>query len=189
MVYNKNINLVFVAIIIFLVAGCAKKPVVKPEPVPEPVAIVPSVEVSTPVPVSTEQEPEDSLMVEEPTLRDKEYLPVPELKPIYFGYDDDKLNKSERSSLSQNAEWLKNNPDMEIVIEGHCDERGTVEYNLALGDRRAKAVRKYLMYLGISGSRIATISYGEEKPVEFGHDETAWSKNRRAEILARQTQE
>ncbi|MEW6557439.1 MAG: peptidoglycan-associated lipoprotein Pal [Elusimicrobiota bacterium] len=147
--------------------GCAKKPVVKPiEPVKPP-------EVIEPVPA------------EEPSLRGKEYRKVPQLETVYFDYDDARLRADARETLSKNAKWLKENNDVEIVVEGHCDERGTIDYNLALGDRRAKAVRSYLLKLGIKGNRIATISYGEEKPVDFGHDENAWSKNRRAEMLGR----
>ncbi|MBN1383725.1 MAG: peptidoglycan-associated lipoprotein Pal [Elusimicrobia bacterium] len=122
---------------------------------------------------------------EEPSLRGKEYKEVGELQNVYFDYDVAILRADARTVLSRNAEWLKSNPDVEIIIEGHCDERGTTDYNIALGDRRAKAVRKYLMKLGIEGNRMATITYGEEKPVAFGHDERSWSKNRRANMLGR----
>jgi len=161
-------------------AGCAKKPVVKPQspPVVEPEPVVEPIADGTPSAPSDEP-------AEEPSLRGKEFKETENLKKIYFDYDDDKLNVEARSVLSDNSLWLKKNQDVEVLIEGHCDERGTVEYNMALGDRRAKAVRRYLMKLGVSGKRIATISYGEEKPVDFGHDENAWAKNRRAETLGR----
>jgi len=173
-------KIAFLMSILFLIGlgGCAKKPIVRPHP--ESVAETETV--VEPVVVSTSAAEEQA---EEPSLRGKEYKETENLKKVYFDYDDDKLTAETRSILSDNALWLKKNQAVEIIIEGHCDERGTIEYNLALGDRRAKAARKYLMRLGVSGKRIATISYGEEKPADFGHDENAWAKNRRAEILGR----
>lgn len=159
-------------------AGCAKKPVIKPQPVVEAEPVVEPVAVSTEAAVPDDQ-------VDEPSLRGKEYKEAESLKKIFFEYDDDKLTSEARTVLADDALWLKKNTEVEVLIEGHCDERGTIEYNLALGDRRAKTVRKYLMKLGVSGKRVATISYGEEKPADFGHDDAAWAKNRRAEILGR----
>jgi peptidoglycan-associated lipoprotein len=102
------------------------------------------------------------------------------INDIYFDYDDHTLSSEARSTLSGNASHLKEMSTMRVTIEGHCDERGTTEYNLALGQRRADAARNYLVDLGIDGSRLSTISYGEERPFETGHDESAWSQNRRA---------
>ena len=85
-----------------------------------------------------------------------------------------------RSILDTNARFMENNPSLLVQIEGHCDERGTVEYNIALGHRRSQAVKDYLVSLGVDASRIDTVSYGEERPADSGHDESAWSKNRRA---------
>jgi peptidoglycan-associated lipoprotein len=102
------------------------------------------------------------------------------LNDIYFDYDDHTLSSEARSTLSGNASHLKELSTMRVTIEGHCDERGTTEYNLALGQRRADAARTYLVDLGIDASRLATISYGEERPFEAGHDESAYSQNRRA---------
>lgn len=104
-----------------------------------------------------------------------------ELKTIYFGYDKDELTDAARSTLRQNANWLKASPQWNVVLEGHCDERGTIEYNLALGQRRANSVRSYMASLGVDASRVRTVSYGEERPVDNGHNEAAWAKNRRAE--------
>lgn len=104
-----------------------------------------------------------------------------ELKTIYFGYDKDELTDAARATLRQNANWLKANPQWNVVLEGHCDERGTIEYNLALGQRRANSVRSYMASLGVDASRVRTVSYGEERPVDNGHNEAAWAKNRRAE--------
>ncbi len=84
---------------------------------------------------------------------------------------------------SVNAQALRQNSEAPVVIEGHCDERGTVEYNLALGDKRAKAVKDYLVWLGIDSSRLATVSYGKERPADLGHHEAAWAQNRRAEFV------
>ena len=105
------------------------------------------------------------------------------LNTVYFAFDSSALSTSTRRTLSANAEFLKNNPKASIQIEGHCDERGGVQYNLALGERRAMAVRNYLSALGISTSRMSTISYGKERPLAFGHDEESWSKNRRANFV------
>ncbi|HWO57095.1 MAG TPA: peptidoglycan-associated lipoprotein Pal [bacterium] len=107
------------------------------------------------------------------------------LKTIYFDFDKYNLRDDARRVLDANAEILRNNPEMNILIEGHCDERGTDEYNLALGERRAQAAREYLIRLGIDPSRINVISYGEERPVAPGHDEESWALNRRGEFVPR----
>lgn len=99
---------------------------------------------------------------------------------IYFEFDKSSLTEEARLILKAKALFLSENSDKDITIEGHCDERGTSEYNLALGDRRAKSVKSYLQGLGISGQRMVTTSYGEEMPIDTGHNETAWAKNRRA---------
>ena len=104
------------------------------------------------------------------------------LKTIYFDYDSYSLRPDALSALSQNADMIKQAPGVIVQIAGHCDERGTQEYNLALGERRALAVREHLMKLGVSGDRMVTISYGEEFPAEMGSSESAWAKNRRAEF-------
>lgn len=105
------------------------------------------------------------------------------LKTIYFAFDSSALSDAARSTLEENATWLKMTEAVEIQIEGHADERGGQQYNLALGERRARAVKDYLEALGVSSARISTFSYGKEKPVAYGHDEEAWSKNRRANFV------
>jgi peptidoglycan-associated lipoprotein len=105
-----------------------------------------------------------------------------ESEPIYFDYDEWDLKSTARENLRKKAVWLSSNADYSILIEGHCDERGTNEYNLALGDRRAEIAKKYFVNLGIPEQRIQTISYGEEKPSALGHGEEAWAKNRRDEF-------
>lgn len=102
------------------------------------------------------------------------------LNDIYFDFDSSSLTPRAQEILKSNASWLKSNPSVVVEIEGHCDERGTIEYNLALGDRRARGVKDYLVNLGVSSSRMRTISFGEEMPLDPGHNETAWAKNRRA---------
>lgn len=104
------------------------------------------------------------------------------LKPVYFDFDSSAVRADQISVLQSNAALLKQAPNAYIQVAGHCDERGTQEYNLALGERRALAVREYLVKLGISGDRIVTISYGEESPAQMGSNEAAWAMNRRAEF-------
>jgi peptidoglycan-associated lipoprotein len=102
---------------------------------------------------------------------------------VLFDYDSARIRPSEESKLEAVAAYLKSNPG-KLVIEGHCDERGTAEYNRALGEHRALAARDELVRLGVDASRMSTISYGKERPADPGHDETAWSKNRRCEFVA-----
>ena len=102
--------------------------------------------------------------------------------PIYFDFDKSEIRPDMRAVLDKNARFLMGNPTLLIQIEGHCDERGTVEYNIALGHRRSQATKDYLISLGVDASRIDTVSYGEERPSDSGHDESAWSKNRRAKF-------
>lgn len=110
--------------------------------------------------------------------------PVPELalKTVHFDYDSAVLTDVARRVLDENVAWLKANGTVAIQIEGHCDERGTEEYNMNLGARRAKTVMQYLMRNGIAENRLFTISFGEQAPVDPGHDESAWWKNRRVEF-------
>lgn len=105
-----------------------------------------------------------------------------ESENIYFDFDKSDLKPEARAILDKKAKWLRAHPEFNLVIEGNCDERGTPEYNLALGERRAIAAWKYLNALGISGDRMTTISYGEERPAYLGHNERAWAKNRRDEF-------
>jgi len=102
---------------------------------------------------------------------------------IYFAFDSSDLSQEAKHTLLRKDYYLKNNMGDAITIEGHCDERGTNEYNLALGERRAESAKKYLVSLGVDASRMETVSYGEERPVDSGHDEAAWSKNRRAHFV------
>ena len=105
------------------------------------------------------------------------------LQTIYFDFDSYKLSDAARASLVNNAESLKKDAVDKVRIEGNCDERGSDEYNLALGERRAKAAMQYLITMGIPADRLTFISYGKEKPVDPGHDEAAWAKNRRDDFI------
>jgi peptidoglycan-associated lipoprotein len=105
------------------------------------------------------------------------------LKDIHFAYDSYELDEPARNQLRDNGTWLKDHSQAKIEIEGHCDERGTVEYNLALGAKRARAAKDYLVALGVSGDRLTTISYGEELPLCHEHDESCWQQNRRAHLV------
>lgn len=105
------------------------------------------------------------------------------LKTVFFAFDSSALDSSAKEAMNSNAEFLKANSKVDIQVEGHCDERGGRQYNLALGERRAKSVLEYLVAMGVESKRISTISYGNERPVSEGHDESAWSKNRRANFV------
>ena len=105
------------------------------------------------------------------------------LKDIHFDFDKYDIRRADEEILKENAVFLKKNPKMKIQIEGHCDERGTVEYNLALGERRANNTKKFLVSLGIPSDRISAISYGKERPFDKGHHEEAWARNRRAHVV------
>jgi len=104
---------------------------------------------------------------------------------IHFEYDKSRLIPEAKEILRRKARWLKAHPNASVIIEGHCDERGTNAYNMALGDRRATAAKSYLVDLGIASRRMATISYGEERPLDLRHNEGAWAKNRRAQFVLR----
>ena len=105
-----------------------------------------------------------------------------QFSPVYFDYDSAKIKPSELVKLKSVVESLKGN-SKKMIVEGHCDERGTAEYNRALGERRAQAARAELARMGIDAGRLSTISYGKERPIEPSHDDTAWSRNRRAEFV------
>ncbi len=107
-----------------------------------------------------------------------------EFADIHFDYDKFSLNEGDRDILKKHTDWLNKNKEMMIVVECHCDERGTAEYNLALGERRANAAAKFLVDLGIDANKVKTISYGKELPLDPGHNEEAWTKNRRAHFVA-----
>lgn len=105
------------------------------------------------------------------------------LQTVFFDFDSSTLSGSAKETAKANAEFLKANATVDVQVEGHCDERGSIQYNLALGERRAKSVRDYLVAMGVASNRVSVISYGKEKPLAFGHDESAWGRNRRATFV------
>ncbi len=156
--------------------ACGKK-LIKPEAAKE---TGPQIKVTEGLGIITEED-EDSKA--ELNIRGKTFKQISALENVYFDFDKYSIKPEAKEILAKNIEWLQKHPDREILITGHCDERGTVEYNLALGDKRAKAVRDYYYRSGIAFSRMATISYGKEKPLRPGHNEESWAKNRRTETL------
>jgi len=147
--------------------GCGPKPAPEPEPIPEP---------PPPPPDTTVQEPEP------PPPPPKVVITEDQFQIAFFDFDKYNLKTEAREALEFNARILKENPDVKVLIEGHCDERGTVEYNLALGEKRARAAMEYITSLGVAADRLDIVSYGKERPVALGHDENSWSKNRRAKF-------
>jgi peptidoglycan-associated lipoprotein len=116
----------------------------------------------------------------------KEYRANDALKAIYFDFDKSAVRPADAKTLDASAQWLKSNPGYVLLIEGHCDDRGTNDYNLALGDRRAKAAMNHLVAQGVPGDRITTVSYGEERPSCTEKNEGCWSKNRRSQFLIKE---
>lgn len=162
-----------------LVVACSPKPKPAPPPLaPTPTPTVVTLEptpVPTPTPAPRSQEDDIKAMSLD---RVSSYL-----KPAFFDYDKADLRADARDVLAADATWLKAHPAVLFTIEGHCDERGTAQYNLALGDRRANAAKEYLVSLGIDAGRAKTVSYGNERPFATGHDEDSWAKNRRAHFV------
>jgi len=161
------------ALIAGFAASCAKKAKEAP-PTPPP---APAQAETPPTPPAPPPTPPPSSPAPEPTKV--------EFEPAFFDFDSYKLRDDARSVLGHDARVLRENGDVHVTIEGHCDERGTVEYNQALGEKRAQAARDYLVAAGIDASRIQTISYGKERPFAEGHDESAWQQNRRAHLVTR----
>ncbi|HBA70698.1 MAG: peptidoglycan-associated lipoprotein [Geobacteraceae bacterium GWC2_55_20] len=182
-----------IALAALLIGGCANKEVVKGEegivPKAEPAkveAAKPEVKpMEQPKPVEQAKPMEEiapAKQVEQQAA--KSSVAEAAFETIYFDFDKSDLRQDARDVLSKNAEiMLKSKPEAKIQIEGHCDERGSAEYNLALGERRAKSSLQYLVTLGIKPDRLSIISYGKEKPAVQGSDEAAWAKNRRSEFV------
>ncbi len=156
---------------ILVLTGCPKKP----EETAMPEAQKPAVEEPAPAPAPAEVKPEPA---------ERSAAAAAGLKPIYFDFDRSFIRDDAKDIMKENASWLKANPRVKVRIEGNCDERGTIEYNQALGQRRASAAKKYLTDLGISASRVSLISYGKEKPVCSNATEDCWQQNRRDDLVA-----
>ena len=184
---RKAPSFAFIAIVAmtFFALGCQNK--AKPKTVPE----TPSIEAETPrehaqaepAPPVAEPFPQtgvDKTAVSEGSIDELNRQGV--LRTVYFGYNSNEIDEEAKATLQVNAAWLKAHGKYTVEIGGHCDERGSIGYNVALGDRRAASVKSYLAGVGVGGGQLITVSYGEEKPADQGHDETAWAKNRRAEF-------
>ncbi|MBI2883651.1 MAG: peptidoglycan-associated lipoprotein Pal [Candidatus Methylomirabilis oxyfera] len=195
-------TITLVLVTLFL-TGCPKRPEVV-ETVPKPMA--PQGEVGAPAPKVAAPEEKSPTEVTAPSPEAKstpEAGAVPEakiaeaevgreaaaavqaieMKDIYFDFDQSAIREDSRKLLNENVEWFRKHSAAKVTIEGHCDERGSSEYNLALGERRARATRDYLVAAGIAANRIGTISFGKERPFASGHDESAWKWNRRAHFV------
>jgi peptidoglycan-associated lipoprotein len=185
-------SLILLAVVVALSAGaCQKKvpPVARPIPPPPPIT---SPEPARP-PAPPEPVREPPVTPPAPIVEDKmlsasldEINKNSPLKPVFFGYDSSDISAEAQKILEGNAEVMKKYKSWVITVEGHCDERGTAEYNLALGERRAVSARTYLVSLGIPAERIRVVSYGKEFPFDPGHTEEAWGKNRRDHFVVTQ---
>jgi peptidoglycan-associated lipoprotein len=195
---RSSMSLLFVAGVLIgslVLLGCPKRPEVMqagPAAVGSPAAVAPPTTPAAPPVPKTGETP-----VTRPTPPSE--VPVQPAKPagpaaaapmaasplkdLFFDYDKSVIRDDQKGVLGENVSWLKGNASAKITVEGHCDERGTAEYNLGLGERRAKAVKDYLIAAGIAADRISTISYGKERPFVLGHDESAWKWNRRGHFV------
>ena len=160
------------AVLAVFTAGCTKA--VKPA-APAPVTAAAPATVAQPAPAAPAAAPQVSPL-------DDPSSPLAQ-RIVYFDFDKSDIKPEFLDTLTAHAKYLVANPTQKIRIEGYTDERGTVEYNIALGDRRAQAVRRFMLFQGVSADQISTVSYGEAHPADAGHDETAWAKNRRAVIV------
>lgn len=159
---------VFVLFFSLILIGCGKKTVTGPEAVGDQTAMGPS------EPLETDAVAGDNIM---------EGRTSAPMLPVYFDFDASAIRADQVERIETNGDFLKENPEITIRIEGNCDPRGTKEYNLALGERRAQSAKKYLANLGIDASRLNTISWGEEKLLLYGHDELSWAQNRRDDFV------
>jgi len=173
-------KIALLAIPMAFAAGCSSKPApVAASSAPAPAA--------TPAPTPVAETRPTPRPTPEPTetlpavgdINKKGYL-----KDAFFDFDRYDIRADQRGPVTANAEWLRKWPTVKIRVEGHCDERGTAAYNMALGEKRASAVKEYLESMGIDASRVEIISYGKERPFDTGHDEAAWAQNRRGHLVA-----
>ncbi len=184
MKYGRILGIIFLMMIFAF--ACAKKEVVKPKavtPVPEVKKAVPEEKVPEEL---TAEAVEAAKIREEELAREralKREIATFEEEDIHFDFDKYNIRPDAAEILQRKAEWLKTHPDVHLLVEGHCDERGTEEYNLALGERRANSTKQFLLNLGVDVSCMSTISYGEERPIDPRHNEEAWAKNRRAHFV------
>ena len=180
-----------------LIGACARRPNIPVVAAPPPTAPAPAVvapappppapaPVAPPAPAPPPPAPVVTAAPAPPPPAPKEFQPNDNVKPIYFDFDKSVIRPGDAKILDASAAWLKSNGSQLLLIEGHADERGTTEYNLALGDRRAKAAMNYLVAQGISADRMTIVSYGEERPVCTEHTEACWAKNRRDQFKVKE---
>jgi peptidoglycan-associated lipoprotein len=172
-----------------VVSGCAKRPATTQAAAPAPTGAA-TTTASTPSAPSQMQPggtPGGGTATPPTTARPavKDFAAIADLADIFFDFDKYDIRPGDAKTLDANASWLKSNPNHLVLIEGHCDERGTNEYNLALGERRAKSTMNYLVSQGVQANRITIISYGEERPQCTEHNEACWAKNRRSHFLVK----
>jgi peptidoglycan-associated lipoprotein len=172
---KSTISLLIALVFLLMLNACAKKPV------------APVAEIAPAAPVVLTEAADSGKAPAGPSTEPVSEAAAPagsvlNLEKVFFEFDAYTLTPQSREILARNAEWLRQNPAARLTVEGHCDERGSDEYNLALGQRRADAAKNYLVSLGIAAERLTGISYGEERPTAAGSDESAWSQNRRAEF-------
>ena len=172
------LSVIIVSLCLFVLWGCPKKAEVTTAPETPPAAAPEKEEMKAP-PMK-----EEALPPVKEEVKEKAPAAAAALQPIYFDFDKSFIRDDARAVMKANAEWLKAHPNVKIKIEGNCDERGTKEYNQALGQRRATSAKKYLTDLGISAKRISLISYGKEKPGCTDSSESCWQKNRRDDFVA-----
>jgi peptidoglycan-associated lipoprotein len=184
--YRLNVLILVVMALAITVGACAKK---KP-PVARPTTPPGGVDTTTRPPAPPEPVAEPTPVPPEPVASDDiagrdidDINKNSPFQPVFFALDSAEIDAPGQQALNANAEILKKYPTWVITIEGHADERGTAEYNLALGERRAVAARTYMLSLGVPADRLRTVSYGKEFPFDPGHDEAAWRKNRRAQFV------
>jgi peptidoglycan-associated lipoprotein len=189
-----NTVVLTLALLGLVAAGCARRPATSAASAPAPTGAAGGAATAPATPAASRPQPaaaRDDLRVGTPAAASAAARPspgdfraVPELKDIYFDFDRYDIRPGDAAILDANAAWLRQN-DVLVLIEGHADERGTNAYNLALGERRAKAAMNYLVARGVAAARFTVISYGEERPVCTAHEEACWARNRRAHFLVR----
>jgi peptidoglycan-associated lipoprotein len=179
---------VALALLSLVAAGCARRQAPVAQPAPPPTAPPAVLAPAPPAPPSRVEEalPVPPEPIAEDTIANRsldELNRDSPFRPVFYPLDGADLDEAGRAIVTANAELMKKSPTWVVTVEGHCDERGTAEYNLALGERRAVAVKTYLVSLGIAPDRVRTVSYGKEFPFDPGHDEGAWAKNRRGHFV------
>ena len=194
----RRFQIALILLSLLLAAACAKRPAMTQAAAPAPTgaavtAPAPAPAPAPPAPVTAPAPPAAPPAAPPPAPAPAPARPAPaefksisELRDVFFDFDRYALKPEGAKTLDASIAWLKANPSALILIEGHCDERGTNAYNLVLGERRAKAAHEYLVARGVAAARIQTISYGEERPACTERNEACWSRNRRAHFLAKQ---